>query len=278
MKKTKELNDKILENMCQNTYTDDISQKKAEGFYYYDTYEKPKTGFYADIYISNNNKDKVVIAFKGSNDIKDLLQDLKMWKFEKMPEQFRDARKLYDSLVSLSDLEDAEFIFTGHSLGGSVAAYLGCRTGCRTVTFNPFGIGKMVSNPQNTTNVTNYGNPKDRIFMEEINNQVGKVKYVFNLDNFKSEKLPAIKKYHQLESMGNIDFATEDISGQQFVQKIYNYVQNNKNKMTFDEILNNLPYLEGSNSNSCPGYVTVDEYQRNGHKVSGYVRSCPYHN
>ncbi len=31
MKKTEELNDKILENMCQNTYTDDISQKKAEG-------------------------------------------------------------------------------------------------------------------------------------------------------------------------------------------------------------------------------------------------------
>lgn len=31
MKKTEELNDKILENMCQNTYTDDISPKKAEG-------------------------------------------------------------------------------------------------------------------------------------------------------------------------------------------------------------------------------------------------------
>lgn len=214
-----------------------------------------------------------------------------MWKFEKMPEQFRDARKLYDSLVSLSDLEEAEFIFTGHSLGGSVAAYLGCRTGCRTVTFNPFGIGKMVANPQYTANITNYANPQDAIFMEEFGHQIGKNRYVFNINNFlqgdvsldiasKSlyKKSESIDKFHTLEAMGNIDFATEDISGQQFVQKIYNYVQNNKNKMTFDEILNNLPYLEGSNSNSCPGYVTVDEYQRNGHKVSGYVRSCPYHN
>ena len=219
MKKIKEINDKILENMCLNTYTDDVTNKKAEGFYYYDTYENPATSFYADIYISNNDKDRVVIAFKGSVEFNDHYQDFKMWKLNKMPEQFWDARKLYDTLASLPDIEDSEFIFTGHSLGGSIAAYLGSRTGCKTVTFNPFGIGNIVRNPQHTDNITNYGNPKDRVFMEEIDNQIGNVKYVFNHDNFKSEKLPALKKYHLLESMGDIDFATDDISGKKIHRK-----------------------------------------------------------
>ena len=43
--------DQILKKMCKNTYTDNIKEKKAEGFHYYDTYENPRTSFYADIYV-----------------------------------------------------------------------------------------------------------------------------------------------------------------------------------------------------------------------------------
>ena len=278
MNRKKELSDNLLKNVCQNTYTDDINKKKAEGFYYYYTCERPISGFYADIYISNN-KDTVIVAFKGSEGFKDYYQDFKMWMLEEMPEQFWDARELYDRLSSLSDIKDAKFVFTGHSLGGSIAAYLGSITGCRTVTFNPFGIGEIVRNPKYTENITNYGNPRVVVFMEEFYNQLGNIKYVFNPNNFSDEKISLPPKYHLLESMGNIDFATEDISGQQYLKKVYNYQKQSedKNKIYYG-MLNNLSNINSNNNDSCPGYVSVDGYQRDGYTVRGYIRKCPYHN
>ena len=267
--------DQILKKMCKNTYTDNIKEKKAEGFHYYDTYENPRTSFYADIYYNNRN---VVIVFKGTQEPFDYLADFDMGVKNKLPKQFQDARKLYDTLVSLSDLQGKNFIFTGHSLGGSEAVYLGSQTGDRTVTFNAYGIAHILKNPVYTENITNYGNPKDFVFMRHIQEQIGKVKYVFNTDNFTSKETTAMKKYHLLENMGNIDFASDDITGKDFIKKLNHHLAPQDTAPMLSKMIDKVGSYSRNTPKSCPGYVTVDGYMRNGHEVSGYVRECPYHN
>ena len=261
--------DQDLKKMCLKTYIDDINKKKIEGFHYYDTYENPRTSFYADIYYNNKN---VVIVFKGTQEPFDYFADFDMGVKNKLPKQFQDARKLYNTLTSLSDLQNKKFIFTGHSLGGSEAVYLGSQTGDRTVTFNAYGIRHLLGNNLHTENIINYGNPKDFVFMRQRHNQIGRIKYVFNADNFTSKEKTAVIKYHLLENMGDIDFASDDISGRDFIYKLK---QSASSETDVLEMLNySNKYVR---NNGCPGYVTVDEYMRNGHKVSGYIRECPYH-
>ena len=193
-----------------------------------------------------------------------------------IPSQFYDTRKLYDVLASLSDLQGKEFIFTGHSLGGSDAVYLGSKTGERTVTFNAYGIKNFLGKDIYTENITNYGNPKDPIFMKELKNQVGKIKYVFTSMNFKSN-VKSSYSFHYLENMGDVNMAVDDITGKKFLENVESMTKSNINDDIYNLTDKTYQYLYGD-KNFCSGYVTVDDYTRNGIKVEGYTRRCPYHN
>ena len=50
------------------------------------------------------------------------------------------------------------------------------KTGHETVTFNAHGVADLLQgNINNNLNIRNYGNSNDKVFTENINNQLGKI-------------------------------------------------------------------------------------------------------
>ena len=96
-------------------------------------YDK-KSGFHGEAFYKDG---KVVIAMRGTNDKDDLANDVDMAK-KKLPNQYADAQKFYEKVKK--DFTNQEIVFTGHSLGGSLAKLMSNKTGHETVTFNAYGI------------------------------------------------------------------------------------------------------------------------------------------
>lgn len=61
-----------------------------------------------------------------------------MYFGKKLPNQYVDAQKFYEKVRK--DFPNQEIVFTGHSLGGSLAQLMSNKTGHETVTFNAYGI------------------------------------------------------------------------------------------------------------------------------------------
>ena len=295
-KKSKTPTDKDLMRACELSYKNDKSQKKIDGLHYYNNFENKKTGFYADVYY---NDDNIVFVFRGTeiSSPRDVMADIALKKGN-MPAQFYDGIKLYDRLQDSPVFRGKTAIATGHSLGGSITDYIGTQRGDRAVAFSPYGIGDIVKNPRFTDNITNYGNPRDPVFMENYENQIGNNKYVFNSSNYSSESaeynkdVNLIKKgdsafnhYHLLENMGDIDYASDDITGKDSLKRMtegfkrgeMSSVQEMVYKNTVHRILKEQYEKTKNNENNCPGYVDVSSYTRNGKEISGYTRDCPYH-
>jgi len=276
--------DKDLEQACLFTYEHEAKNKKINGLEYFSSYHY-NSRLDADVYI---NDKYLVVAFAGSETPRDYWQDWKMWRRGELPVQMQDADRLWNWLQRKEMFGDREAIATGYSLGASTAVYIGNKYGDRTVAFCPYGIGNIVNIRNNTDNITNYGNPNDPVFMENYSWHIGKKKFVFNADNFDNrykyshynnvlKKADAfMNRFHTLEKYGNIDFATDDITGQEFLNKVHRtyggsiesaiekYTQN-----SYKDIM--------QNSSNCPGYVDVKSYTRNGKEVNGYRHDCPYH-
>ena len=72
------------------------------------------------------------------NDIGDMSDDGNMYFGKKLPNQYVDAQKFYEKVRK--DFPNQEIVFTGHSLGGSLAKLMSNKTGHETVTFNAYGI------------------------------------------------------------------------------------------------------------------------------------------
>ena len=128
-------------------------------------------GFFATVVKKGNN---VIIIYRGTDDSKDLVQDIKMWKFHKLPEQLNDAISLYDEVSKYCKNNGYKLSVTGHSLGGSLAAIVSA--GIEAVTFNPYGV-KNLLDPNikyNTDKVTNYCCENDIITIMNAENHIGK--------------------------------------------------------------------------------------------------------
>ena len=105
----------------------------------------PKTGnngFFATVVKKGND---VVIIYRGTDDSKDIVQDIKMWKFHKLPEQLDDAISLYDEVAKYCKNNRYRLSVTGHSLGGSLAAIVSAMRGIEAVTFNPYGVKNLLN-------------------------------------------------------------------------------------------------------------------------------------
>ena len=291
MADTNMLKDKTLEKMCLLSYDKGRKDNKIPQLKYFDNYEC-NSGLYADVYY---NDKYLVVAFRGTQDLGDVKADLAM-KFKKhLPQQFYEADKLWNRLQDNDMFPNREVIATGHSLGGSIAVYLGNKYGDKTVAFCPYGIGDIVESRKDTSNITNYGNPNDPVFMDNYSRHIGEKKFVFNVNNFKEkykyshsnmmpEKLAdAFSRFHKLQNYGDINYATDDITGEEYLQNMSKAYDTNRmspeERLMYESISKQVKdnNFGSNNSENCPGYVNVNSYTRDGKEVSGYTRVCPYH-
>lgn len=112
-----------------------------------------------------------IFAIKGTDPfslIKDWQTNRAMGE-GKIPKQFYSAEKFYKQIKD----KYHPLIFTGYSLGGSIAQMLGSTYGNETICYEPYGTKNLKNG--NTSNIINFGNLYDWVFMINFKNQVGKI-------------------------------------------------------------------------------------------------------
>ena len=122
---------------------------------------KSNNGFYGEAFYKNGI---IVIAFRGTNisELGDIASDRSMTT-KHVPSQYVDAQKFHKQIAS--KFSNEKIVFTGHSLGGSLAQLMGAEMGSETVTFNAYGIGDLIQKDNvKGTNIRNYGNIDDTVF------------------------------------------------------------------------------------------------------------------
>ena len=268
-------------------------------------YDK-KSGFHGKAFYKDG---KVVIAMRGTDEfVNDLIkEDIGHLAIKKLPNQYVDAQKFYEKVKK--DFPNQEILFTGHSLGGSLAQLMSNKTGHETVTFNAYGIADLLQgNISNNLNIRNYGNINDTVFNANIDNQLGKT-YMINDDNKNanyittsyagknnSGKYP--KKYHFTETMGDLEDAVEykpnRLEGQISKNIDFKDIDTNRiftneeiGQMSIDEFarLENfinqqmlsgkvMPETQAKQQVQSGDLIYVNSYTRSdGTKVKGYFRS-----
>ena len=196
-------------------------QSMPEGWQKIYTCENPKSGFYGEAY---KKGDEIAVVYRGTDFEsgiepfkKDLIGgDIPMAR-TKIPEQYNDALKMYKDIES--KYSNKRIVLSGHSLGGSLAQLVSAQTGRKAVTFNAYGTGDILAQAgvrnQRLLDITNYGHPKDPVFISNVKNQPGTIYYTntnlnpektysrkfekISKENFK-ENLPQ-KRYHNIEYM-----------------------------------------------------------------------------
>lgn len=172
-------------------------------------FDNPTSGFYGEAFLKNKT---IVISYRGTEitEKSDIDSDRQMHNGQ-MPNQFADAYKFYKYIKST--YPNLKIVFTGHSLGGSLAQLMGYTTGDEAVTFNAYGVGNLIQQDDRITNIRNYGNINDIIFRSNLENQIGQ-KYVIKdkADNLISNIKPL--NYHFIENMGNLEDAVEYVNPQ----------------------------------------------------------------
>ena len=178
-------------------------------------YDK-KSGFHGEAFYKNG---QVVIAMRGTDEaVNDLIkEDIGHLAMKKLPNQYTDAQKFYEKVRK--DFPNYKIIFTGHSLGGSLAQLMSNKTGHETITFNAYGVRDILQGNvrDNITNIRNYGNINDTVFMSNIDNQLGN-SYIIKKNYNESFITKGTEGYHggldiyfhhKAEWMGNLEDAVE---------------------------------------------------------------------
>lgn len=191
--------------------------------------DNESTGFHAETFYK---KGAVVISFRGTDDYKDLFENdfLQMGR-NKLPNQYVDAINYYNEIQKT--FPSSKIVFTGHSLGGSLAQLMGNLTGNETVTFNAYGVGNLLNgniNYENSKNIRNYGNINDLVFMMNFDNQLGHTQVInssfdddFYLTKGYNGSYPQGGHdlvHHKIEHMGNLENSASYVSPEEIESMI----------------------------------------------------------
>lgn len=179
-------------------------------------YDK-KSGFHGEAFYKDG---KVVIAMRGTDEfVNDFVkEDIGHLAMKKLPNQYVDAQKFYEKVRK--DFPNQEIIFTGHSLGGSLAQLMSNKTGHETVTFNAYGVRDILQGNvrDNLDNIRNYGNVDDSTYNLNLRNQLGKTYVIgygkgseYITKSPEGDYLGGTKpsQKHFIETMGNLEDAIE---------------------------------------------------------------------
>lgn len=264
-----------------------------------------KSGFHGEAFYKDG---KVVIAIRGTEkeDPKDVANDLAMG-IKKLPNQYADAQKFYEKVRK--DFPNQEIIFTGHSLGGSLAQLMSNKTGHETVTFNAYGVRDILKGNvrDNLDNIRNYGNVDDSTYNLNLRNQLGKTYVIGNgkgseyiTKNSEGDYLGGTKplQKHFIETMGNledsIEFKPNYLEGQINMDIDFKDIDNNRvftneeiGQMSTEEFerLENfinqqvtagkiMPEIQAKQQVQTGNLIYVNSYTRSdGTEVKGYYRS-----
>lgn len=192
--------------------------------------DNESTGFHAETFYK---KGTVVISMRGTDpfsyqDI--ILNDMAMGT-NNLPIQYIDAINYYNEIQQT--FQNSKIVFTGHSLGGSLAQLMGNLTGNEAVTFNAYGVGNLLNgniNYENSKNIRNYGNINDLVFMMNFDNQLGHTQVInssfdddFYLTKGYNGSYPQGGHdlvHHKIEHMGNLENSASYVSPEEIESMI----------------------------------------------------------
>lgn len=192
--------------------------------------DNESTGFHAETFYK---KGTVVISMRGTDpfsyqDI--ILNDMAMGT-NNLPIQYIDAINYYNEIQQT--FQNSKIVFTGHSLGGSLAQLMGNLTGNEAVTFNAYGVGNLLNgniNYENSKNIRNYGNINDLVFMMNFDNQLGHTQVInssfdddFYLTKGYNGSYPQGGRdlvHHKIEHMGNLENSASYVSPEEIESMI----------------------------------------------------------
>lgn len=149
-------------------------------------FSEKQSGFLAGVYGRQCGSESVFVIAGTNPEVSfdmglDLGTDLSLYSFKGTPRQFNAAF----SALAQARSKSAISMIVGHSLGGSLAQYLGLRTGIKTITFNsaPFPLSETLrflakTSSTNTTfaaegAIKNYRTPNDPISGFSLANTAG---------------------------------------------------------------------------------------------------------
>ena len=134
-------------------------------------YVNPKSGFSSSVI---RNGENVIIAYRGTDELKDLAESDRQMFLGNLPKQAWDAVSVY--MKVRQQFPNAKIYLTGHSLGGSLAQIVGALFDVNTVTFNAYGTKDLIK-PNYTIypdKITNYVNLDDyKVMIDNTENQIG---------------------------------------------------------------------------------------------------------
>ena len=172
-------------------------------------FQNPKTG---EIVFSFRGTDFNLSSVKGyieaGKDIANADAQIALGMSLNLPAQFADAEKFVNSV--LASHPKADYTFTGHSLGGSLAQYMTYKTGHKSTTFNGPGIGSLVEsvtgekiNYSAYENLsTNYANESDLIGNLWNKFRIGKNKVIqSSLNSTSAEDFMAVAKMQAMATL-----------------------------------------------------------------------------
>lgn len=269
-------------------------------------YDK-KSGFHGEAFYKNG---KIVIAMRGTEkeDKKDWQNDMDIG-MKRLPNQYVDAQKFYEKVKK--EFPNQEIVFTGHSLGGSLAQLMSNKTGLETVTFNAYGVRDILQGNvrDNLDNIRNYGNIDDTTYNINLRNQLGKTYVIgYGKDNeyitksHDGDYLGGTKPWqnHFIENMGDLEDAVEykpnRLEGQVNIDIDFKDIDTNRiftneeiEQMSQDEYLRLenfinqqlakgkvMPEAQAKQQVQAGNLIYVNSYTRSdGTEVKGYYRSRP---